>query len=496
MQGISKRFPGVQALDDVHFRIFNGEVMALLGENGAGKSTLMKILSGVYRKDQGTIIYQDAPLTVKSPRDSIQQGITIIHQELNLIPELSAGENIFLGREPCTISGRIDWKKLYHDAQIILQQLNMDIDPKQPVRHLSIGEQQMVEIARALSLNTQILIMDEPTDALTDTETESLFHVIRELRAEGKALVYISHRIKEIFQICDRATILRDGQFIAEKSVSELDEDQIIEMMVGRKLEDYIPYEPCPAGKLLFEAKGLTSSVVKDVDISVHKGEILGLAGLMGAGRTELALTIFGKYPVASGLMSLDETTLKIHNPSEAIRKGIAYVSEDRKQLGLFLNMTVKDNITLSILKQFETHLFKTSETMRNAIVDTYISDLSIKTPGRDQIVRNLSGGNQQKVSIASRLITKPKLLILDEPTRGVDVGAKKEIYKLINTFKKQGLGIILISSEISEILGLCDRIAIMHEGTIEKILSRKDATQERILRYAVGLKEQMTHDK
>lgn len=498
MERISKSFPGVKALDDVHLRIFSGEVMALLGENGAGKSTLMKILSGVYKMDSGNILLNNNPLDVKSPRDGIDKGISIIHQELNLIPELTIGENIFLGREPKKISGRINWKQLYSDSEKLLKELNLDLNTREKVRKLSIGHQQMVEIARALSLESDILILDEPTDALTDNETDSLFEMIDKLRKEGKALVYISHRLKEVFRICDRATILRDGQFIGEEQVSKLDEDKIIEMMVGRKLEDQFPYEKPrfisesePAGhEIILKAENLNNSVVKNINFSIKKGEVLGLAGLMGSGRTELALTLFGKFKTESGTIFLDGEEKIIRNPGQALRDGISYVSEDRKQLGLFTGLSVRDNMTISVLKRYEQLFFRLSENSRNKEVDSYINDLSIKTPSRNQIVKNLSGGNQQKVSIASALIAKPKLLILDEPTRGVDVGAKKEIYSLINKLKQKGLGILMISSEMPEILGICDRVAVMHEGTIEKIYSREEANQENIMRSAVGLKE------
>ncbi len=488
MKNISKEFPGVKALDNVQFRVFQGEVMALLGENGAGKSTLMNILSGAYINTSGTIVLRDSECKIVSPRDAMSKGIAIIHQELNLIPGLTVGENIFLGREPVFRSGNIKWKQLYKDSKRLLERLNTSINPGSMTSDLSIGDQQMVEIAKALSMEAELLILDEPTDALTDKETESLFKVIRELKKQGKSIVYISHRIPEVFQICDRATILRDGSVIGEHRVSELTENRIIEMMVGRKLDDQIPYVQNREGSLIFEVEHLTSSVSKDITFSINHGEVLGVAGLMGSGRTELALTLFGNYPATGGVMRLEGEEISITNPGKAIKNGIVYVSEDRKQLGLFLGLSIKDNIMLPVLKEFEKVLFKMDTVKSSKEVDSFIELLSIKTPGRNQLVRNLSGGNQQKVSIARGLITNPQVLILDEPTRGVDVGAKQEIYKLINRFKAEGLAVLLISSEMPELIGICDRILVMHNHSVSGELSRSEATQESIMRLAVGI--------
>lgn len=488
MEKISKEFPGVKALNNVHLNVFKGEVMALLGENGAGKSTLMKILSGAYEHETGTITKGNKELNISTPGDAMAQGIAIIHQELNLIPGLSVGENIFLGKEPLTRGRRIDWKKLYNNSKEILARLGTIIDPKVLTSGLSIGDQQMVEIAKALSDDTDILILDEPTDTLTDKETENLFRVIKDLKNKNVGLVYISHRLPEVFRICDRVTVLRDGQFIAEKKVADLSEDDIIEMMVGRKLDEQIPFCQNQAGPELLKIQGLSNSYCRDISFSIKKGEILGVAGLMGAGRTEMALSIYGMYPLEKGEITLDGKKINPSNPGQALSKGIAYVSEDRKQLGLFLGLSIKDNITLPAMKFFERILFRTDEKNRDEEVDQFIERLSIKTPGRNQIVGNLSGGNQQKISIARGLITKPKLLILDEPTRGVDVGAKKEIYKLINQFKKEGLAILMISSEMPELLGISDRILVMHDNSISGELTREEASQEAIMKLAVGL--------
>ncbi|MFZ5968580.1 MAG: ribose ABC transporter ATP-binding protein RbsA [Bacillota bacterium] len=490
MREISKEFPGVRALDQVNFRAFKGKVMALLGENGAGKSTLMKILTSVYEKTSGQILLNGEPVTLRNPRDAQEKGIAIIHQELNLIPHLTIGENIFLGREPIGFANKIDWERLYREAEKLLLRLGVKENPKKLCGELSIGKQQMVEIAKALSLNAQIIIMDEPTDALTDKETEQLFKVIGELREEGRSLVYISHRLKEIFEICDDVTVLRDGRYIGEEAVENLTEDKIIEMMVGRKLTEQFPRIESSCGDLSLEIRGLTNKYLSNVSFHLRKGEILGVAGLMGAGRTELAKTIIGALPKEKGEILMAGKPLQIKSPEQGIKAGIAYVSEDRKGNGLVLGLSVKENMSLSSLKSLSGFLSKINGKEEAKKVETYVESMSIKTPGIDQIVKNLSGGNQQKVSIAKCLMTKPKVLILDEPTRGVDVGAKKEIYELINQFKKEGMSIIMISSEIPEILGMSDRVLVMHEGKITGEMMQAEASQEKIMRYAVGMEE------
>ncbi len=463
--------------------------MALLGENGAGKSTLMKILSGVYQKTEGKILYKGKEVEFKTPKEAQKSGIAIIHQELNMVSELSIGENIFLGREPRKYGNVIDWKKLYDDAEALLKQLNINENPRKKIKNLSIGKKQMVEIAKALSLDAEIIIMDEPTDALTDTETESLFKIIETLIEKDKSIVYISHRLKEIFQMCDYVTVLRDGQFISENPVEEIDENKLIEMMVGRKLEEQYPYLVKEPGDALLKVKKISNSHVRDISFEVRAGEILGVAGLMGAGRTELAKSIYGTIKIDTGTVYLEHHAVKIKSEHDALKYGIAYVSEDRKKYGLVLGLSVRENISLSSLNKISKyHIINKPREKKEA--EYYVEKMSIKTPSLRQRVKNLSGGNQQKVSIAKTLLTKPKVLILDEPTRGVDVGAKKEIYELINEFKSQGMGIILISSEIPEILGICDRVMVMYEGGVSGFLDRKDADQEKIMRLAVGIKE------
>jgi ribose transport system ATP-binding protein len=487
MKGITKEFPGVKALKSVDLNIYKGKIMALLGENGAGKSTLMKILTGVYEKTSGEIFLNGESVQIKNTREAQNMGIAIIHQELNLISNLSIGENIFLGREPVNSFGKIEWKKLYNASKLIMDRLGITERPETLVSKLSIGKQQMIEIAKALSLNAQVIIMDEPTGALTDKETSNLFKVIEELKSEGRSIVYISHRLKEIFQICDDVTILRDGQFIAEHPINEVNEDRIIELMVGRKLSEQYPRISCQTGDTLLEVKNLTNSYVKDISFSIKSGEIVGLAGLMGSGRTELARTLYGIYGKESGEVLLKGKEVNIKSTGQAIQNGISYVSEDRKGNGVVLGLNIKENISLSVLQKLS-GLFGIINKKKeaDAALDS-IRSMSIKTSGVTQLVKNLSGGNQQKVSLSKSLMTSPKILILDEPTRGVDVGAKKEIYDIINRFKQDGMSIIMISSEIQEILGMSDRIMVMHEGRISGCLDREKADQENIMRLAVG---------
>ena len=483
MQNISKSFPGVKALDNVNLNVYENQVMALLGENGAGKSTLMKILSGVYKKDDGTIFLEGKAIDVLSPKDATDKGIAIIHQELNLIPDLMVYENIFLGRELKHPIGRLNKSEMIKQAQGLMERLNINISPTAEVRFLSIAQQQMVEIAKALSLNAKIIIMDEPTDTLTDQEVESLFTIIRELKSQGKGLVYISHRLKEIFRICDRITVLRDGQFIAENEVQKVDEEELIRLMVGRNLAEQFPFLPAEHEEEVLKVEHLTNEYVRDISFTLNKGEILGISGLVGSGRTELAKTLYGMYGKNDGTIHIDEEIQNYNTPKQALDKGIVYVSENRKKDGLVLIMDVKSNMTLSALERFKRFL-RLDKRKELEVTSEYREKINIKTPSLYQSVKNLSGGNQQKVAIAKSLLTDPKILILDEPTRGVDVGAKKEIYDLLNQIKAEGKSIIMISSEMPEILGMSDRILVMHEGMIKGALSHAEATQEKIMSY------------
>ena len=487
LDGIEKSFPGVKALDRVNLRVEAGRVMALVGENGAGKSTLMKVLTGIYQRDAGTITYLGKERQFAGPRDSQQAGISIIHQELNLLPELSIAENIFLGREPSGFAGRIHWKAMYKQADALLARLGVSRSSRTRLGDLSIGEQQMVEIAKALSFESRVIIMDEPTDTLTDTETEALHGVIRELRDSGRGIVYISHRLKEIFEICDDVTVLRDGNFIGEAPVADMDEEALIEMMVGRRLEEQYPRVEVTPGRFSLEVTDLVGPRLDSVSMAVREGEILGVSGLMGAGRTELMKAVFGAHPIESGTVSMFGEPVRIRSPKDALEAGIAYISEDRKHDGLILGMSVQKNMTLAALKMFSTPTGHLRAAMEREAASGYVAAFNIRTPSLRQQVGNLSGGNQQKVAIAKGLMDRPRVLILDEPTRGVDVGAKKEIYQLINRFKSEGMSIILVSSEMPEILGMSDRIIVMHEGRVRGEFTAGEADQETLMACAIG---------
>ena len=489
MNNISKSFPGVKALDKVNLNVYKGQVMALLGENGAGKSTLMKILSGAYKADQGEIILNNEKISVNSPSEATEKGIAIIHQELNLIPQLTIYENIFLGREITNSLGLLDKRAMILESKKYLEKLNLNLNPKTPVKLLSIAQQQMVEIAKALSINAQIIILDEPTDTLTEAEAQVLFTIIRELKKQEKGIIYISHKLDEIFEICDRVTVLRDGKYIDECAVQGLNIDEIIKMMVGRSLDEQFPHVECQ-GQEIFRVENFTNEYVKDISFSVNSGEILGISGLVGSGRTELAKTIFGFYKLDKGRMILDGKEISIKSPKDSLNKGIVYVSEDRKGESLIIGMNVGENITLSALDKFINFL-SINKRKEKEESQKYIKSISIKTTGTKQKVKNLSGGNQQKVAIAKSLLTEPKLLILDEPTRGIDVGAKKEIYELLNNLKKEGKAIIIISSDMQEILGMCDRILVMNEGRKKATLLREEASQEKIMTYIMEVEEE-----
>ncbi|RLM22483.1 ribose ABC transporter ATP-binding protein RbsA [Brenneria alni] len=487
LQGINKAFPGVKALSGAALNVYPGKVMALVGENGAGKSTMMKVLTGIYNKDAGSMHFLGHEVDFNGPKASQEAGIGIIHQELNLIPQLTIAENIFLGREFTHRFGRIDWKKMYEESDKLLKRLNLRYESRRTVGELSIGDQQMVEIAKVLSFESKVIIMDEPTDALTDTETASLFSVIKELRAQGRGIVYISHRLKEIFEICDDVTVLRDGQFIGECPVGVLQEDKLIEMMVGRKLEEQYPRLNQAPGSVRLLVKNLSGPGVDDVSFTVRKGEILGVAGLMGAGRTELMKILYGALPRTSGYVALDGREVVARSPQDGLANGIVYISEDRKRDGLILGMSVKENMSLTALRYFSRRGGQLKHPEEQLAVGDFIRLFNIKTPSMEQPIGLLSGGNQQKVAIARGLMTRPKVLILDEPTRGVDVGAKKEIYQLINQFKQEGLSIILVSSEMPEVLGMSDRIIVMHEGRLSGEFPIEQATQEALMTAAIG---------
>jgi len=487
LQGIEKSFPGVKALNGASLAVYPGRVMALVGENGAGKSTMMKVLTGIYSMDAGVMKWLGDNVVFSGPKASQEAGIGIIHQELNLIPQLTVAENIFLGREFVNRFGRIEWKKMYAEADALLTRLNLRFSSHKLVGDLSIGDQQMVEIAKVLSFESKVIIMDEPTDALTDTETLSLFRVINELKAQGCGIVYISHRMKEIFEICDDVTVFRDGQFIAERAVNDLSEERLIEMMVGRKLEDQYPRLDQQPGEIRLQVENLSGPGVDNVSFTLRKGEILGVSGLMGAGRTELMKVLYGALPRSSGKVTLNGREIITRSPQDGLANGIVYISEDRKRDGLVLGMSVKENMSLTALRYFSRAAGNLKHADEQLAVGDFIRLFNVKTPSMEQPIGLLSGGNQQKVAIARGLMTRPDVLILDEPTRGVDVGAKKEIYQLINQFKAEGLSIILVSSEMPEVLGMSDRIVVMHEGHLSGEFSREQATQESLMAAAVG---------
>ncbi|NMA30470.1 MAG: sugar ABC transporter ATP-binding protein [Candidatus Methanofastidiosa archaeon] len=487
MKNIIKEFSGVRVLNNVDFNIYKGSVMGLVGENGAGKSTLVKILTGVYVKTSGQVYLDEKPVEFKTTKESQDNGVAIIHQELNLVRDLSIGENIYLGREPVGTGGRIKWKKLFEDSKVWIEKLGLKEDPRELVKNLSVGKQQLVEIAKALSLDARIIIMDEPTGALTLSETDSLFQVIKELKNAGQSIVYISHRLNEIFEICDHVTVLRDGALVDEKSIQDLNEDKIIEMMVGRKLSEQYPRVDTKLGDVVLKVNKLTNRFITDVSFELKKGEILGIAGLVGAGRTELARTIYGVYHPDSGEIILNNKAVNIKSPKDALENGIAYLSEDRKGNGIILGMDLIENVTLSSLDKYTTKLGNIDKQKEEKSTDSYIKSMSIKAASKKQLLQFLSGGNQQKVALAKNLDANPKILILDEPTRGVDVGAKKEIYELINEYRREGMSILMISSEIPEILGISDRVMVMHEGKVTGTMDIADASQEKIMTYAVG---------
>ena len=489
MRHINKSFSGVQVLHDAELSLCAGEVRALVGENGAGKSTLMKILGGIYKKDSGEIYVDGQPQDINSVHVAKDLGIAIIHQEIVLVQDMSIAENIFLGREFSALAGTVNFRKTYEEADRLIQMLDIqNVNAQTLVRDLSISQQQMVEIARALSTHARIIVMDEPTSSLTDKEVDSLFQQIQTLKESGIAIVYISHKMDEIFRIADSVTVMRDGRHVITESLENLTYDDIIRNMVGHEIGDYYPaFRPDP-GEVVLEVRNLCTDRVEDISFQLRQGEILGLSGLVGSGRTELVEALFGIDSVQSGEILFDGKPLLLRSPGDAIRAGIAMVPEDRKAQGLFLSNTIAFNMTITVIDELISFLF-CNKAKEKEILDDYTNRLSIKMADLNQNAVELSGGNQQKVVISKWLATKPKVLILDEPTRGIDVGAKSEIYHLMTQIAEQGVPIIMISSELPEILNLSSKIAVMCEHKLVKIFdnTNKSVTQEEIMHYATG---------
>ena len=492
LKNIYKSFPGVKVLEDVTLQVRPGEVHALMGENGAGKSTLMKILMGIYKADQGSIFLEGKETVIHGPKDAMSKGISMIHQELNTVLDMEVAENVFVGRELLKKGFEklkiVDIARMREETGKYFREMNIDIDPRAKMRTLSVAEMQLVEIVKAISLNSRIIVMDEPTSAITEKEATVLFAQIERLKKQGVAIIYISHKMDEIFRISDTITVLRDGQWIGTKPAKELDNDMLIKMMVGRELTDIYPKDPVEIGDVILEVKNLSrGKKVQDASFSLRKGEVLGIAGLVGAGRSELVETIFGLYPKTGGQIFLHGKEVHIKSAADAIKNKMALITEDRKQTGLNLIVSVKENIASVSIGKLSTHGIVNDKKI-NEVSEKYIKELKIKTPDGNAIVGNLSGGNQQKVVLAKWLLDEPDIIIFDEPTRGIDIGAKRDIYLLINNLAKEGKAVIVISSEMAEVMGICDRILVMAEGRINGEVQREEFSQEVIMGYASNI--------
>jgi inositol transport system ATP-binding protein len=487
MEGISKSFPGVLALNDVHLNVRPGSVHALMGENGAGKSTLMKVLIGMYQADTGTVRLGGEAVQVADPARALALGISMIHQELSPVPEMSVAENIYLGREPTNRLGLIDKRRMVADTRALLERLEIKLNPRKLMKSLSVAQMQMVEIAKAISYDSRLVIMDEPTSAISEREVEHLHRMISSLRETGVAIIYITHKMDEVFRISDEVTVFRDGKHVATLPATELDRHRLITLMVGRELTHMFPKEPAEIGEVVMSVRGLTrSGLVKDITFELRKGEILGLAGLMGAGRTEVLEGIFGVAPIDAGEVFVHGKQVTIKEPSDAIAAGLGLLTEDRKLTGIMGVLSVRDNMTVASLPRFSPAGVLQKRQMDEACRKQRDA-LAIKTPTLGQLIKLLSGGNQQKVLVSRWLLTTPDILMIDEPTRGIDVGAKAEIHRLMSTLAGEGKAILMVSSEMPEILGMSDRVLVMHEGRLTGEFSREEATQETIMRAATG---------
>ena len=491
LRGINKAFPGVKALTDVDLTIRKGEVHALVGENGAGKSTLMKIISGAYKKDSGTVWFDGKEVENTTPKQSEQMGISIIYQELNLIERISVAENVFIGRYPLR-GGLVQWGKMVKDAQALFDEYELKIDAKRLVRSLTMAQKQMVEIIKAVSINAKVIIMDEPTSSLSGKETESLFRIIEKLKANGVAVVFITHRLDEIFAICDRMTVLRDGHYVGEKNISEITKSEMIAMMIGRELTQQYPERHNEIGEVTLEVKNISDGGkhVDNVSFAAHRGEVLGFYGLVGAGRTETMRMVFGVDPRTSGQVFLHGKEINLKNPRDAIRHGIGFITENRRDEGLFLRSSVRVNTVMVALHKILKHgMISYKEEAR--VSQDYVDKLRTATPSVNQKAMFLSGGNQQKVVLAKWLFSDSEVIIFDEPTRGIDVGARREIYQLINDLVADGRTVVVVSSDMEEIMGISDRILVMYEGNIAGEVQKKDFSQSLITEYAVGERTQ-----
>ena len=486
VENVRKSFPGVLALDNVSFRLKRGHVHALMGENGAGKSTLMKIIAGIYEPDSGSFQLKGQEIRLTSPLDALQYGIAMIHQELNLMNYMTVAENIWIRREPLNGLGFVRHHEMRRRTRELFDRLDIRIDPEAEVRDLSVANRQMVEIAKAVSYNSDILIMDEPTSALTEKEVTHLFQIIRTLKAQGTGIIYITHKMNELFEIADEVSVFRDGRFVGEHPAASVTRDEIIKLMVGREITQMFPKQIVPIGDVVLSVKNLTlEGRFRDISFDLRKGEILGLAGLVGSGRSNVAETLFGVTPATSGTIAIEGSEIAIRNPGVAMDAGMAFLTEDRKESGCFLLLSVVDNMQVAVLRDKYVRAGFVDESAIEKLCREQTARLRVRTPDLDEPVLNLSGGNQQKVLIARWLMTHPRILILDEPTRGIDVGSKAEIHRLISELAANGVAVLMISSEMPEVLGMSDRVLVMHEGRMTGIVERKDATQVKIMELA-----------
>lgn len=491
MNGISKSFPGVQALQDVDFDLYEGEVHALVGENGAGKSTLMKILSGVYTPDQGEILLKDQPIVASGPRVMLDAGVSVIYQELNLVPYLSVAENVLLGREPLTKAGTVDWKAMRDEVTGLIDQFNVKLDARAPVHSISPAHQQVVEIIKAISLRSDILVMDEPTASLTGNEVGRLFEMIRNLKRKGVSIIYISHRLEELWEVADRVTVLRDGERIITKPLGELDVTEIVRSMVGREMTEQYPSADIEVRDELLRVENLSKAgMCDDVSFHVRGGEILGFSGLVGAGRTEIMQLVFGNLKKDSGRVFIKGKEVNIRSTRDAVRHGVALIPEERKRQGLVLDLSVFDNITLAVLDRHSRYGFLNLPKL-GEVVRKIIDSIGVRTPSPRQLVRFLSGGNQQKVVLSKWFVRDCDIYIFDEPTRGIDVGAKVEIYRLMQTLAQRGAAVIMVSSELVEVLNMSHRLAVVFQGRIVKEFAHGEATEEDVMHYALGVAQE-----